>query len=565
MPKKRFKMGLTTIAAISALGVALAGCGSQSTSTSASPANTANSKPVEGGNILLDTVSNFKDLDPALSYDTTSNEAVTEMYDQLITYDKNTTNLKPMLAESYTISKDGLTYTFKIRQGAKFWNGDPVTAQSFVDEFKRVLDPKVASPGEGFIDPIVKGSTEYNKGKSKTISGITTPDANTLVIQLTKPQPFFLDVLAMPFFSAVDQTYINKVGNKSFDSNTAMGSGPFKLASYDVSQMVLEKNKNYWMKDSHGNQLPYLDKITIRINKNGQLDALNYQQGKTAIIGNLFGSSGIPSASYPQFLTNPNLKKTVYSAAQNTVEYLGMNSKVAPFNNPKVRQAIEYAIDKKKILQLLNGRGQIANQPLPPGVPGYVKDLAADSQYSYNPQKAKQMLQEAGIKPGTSLTLYSYNDPDEMKISQSIQNDLNAVGFDTKVNAPDWNTFLTINEKGNTQGIYTLAWIEDFPDASDFLNTLFNSSEQPANNSSMYTNKQVDAWLNKAQNDTNQQERMDLYKQVTEQIMKDAPWVPMYYPVTTYAAQTWVHGFYISPVVPDPLQYIWIDKDKSQS
>ena len=241
MPKKRFKMGLTTIAAISALGVALAGCGSQSTSTSASPANTASSKPVEGGNILLDTVSNFKDLDPALSYDTTSNEAVTEMYDQLVTYDKNTTNLKPMLAESYTVSSDGLTYTFKIRKGVKFWNGDPVTAQSFVDEFQRVLNPKVASHGEGFIDPIVKGSTEYNKGKSKTISGITTPDANTLVIQLTKPQPFFLEVLAMPFFSAVDQTYINKVGNKSFDSNTAMGSGPFKLDSYDVSQMVLEE------------------------------------------------------------------------------------------------------------------------------------------------------------------------------------------------------------------------------------------------------------------------------------------------------------------------------------
>ena len=299
------------------------------------------------------------------------------LYDQLVTYDKNTTNIKPMLAESYTVSKDGLTYTFKIRKGVKFWNGDLVTAQSFVDEFKRVLDPKVASPGEGFIDPIVKGSTEYNKGTSKTISGITTPDANTLVIQLTKPEPFFLQVLAMPFFSAVDQKYIDKVGNKAFDSNTAMGSGPFELASYDANQMVLEKNKSYWMKDSDGNQLPYLDKITIRINKNGQLDALNFQQGKTAIIGNLFGSSGIPSASYPQFLTDPNLKKTVYSQAQNTVNYLGLNSKIAPFNNPKVRQAIEYAINKKKIIQLLNGRGQVANQPLPPGVQGYVKDLSS--------------------------------------------------------------------------------------------------------------------------------------------------------------------------------------------
>ena len=100
------------------------------------------------------------------------------------------------------------------------------------------------------------------------------------------------------------------MGNKAFDSNTAMGSGPFELATVDANQLVLEKNPNYWMKDSYGNQLPYLDQVTIRINKNDQLDAMNFQQGKTAIIGNLIGSSGIPSASYPQFFTDPNLKKT---------------------------------------------------------------------------------------------------------------------------------------------------------------------------------------------------------------------------------------------------------------
>lgn len=564
MASSQWKRGLAVLASVGTLGVLLAGCGTTPANNTAknatTPGGTTASKPVEGGSIILDTTSNFKDLDPALSYDTTSMEAGQEMYDQLVTYKGNTTQIQPMLATSYTVSPDGKTYTFTLRQGVKFWNGDPMTAQSFIDEFQRVMDPKVGSPGSGFFT-IVQGATAYSKGKAKTISGVTAPDPYTLKIQLTAPEPFFLQVLAMPFFSAVDQKFIDSVGNKAFDSKSAMGTGPYELKSYDANALVLTKNPGYWMKDSFGQQLPYLDKITMRINKNGQLDALNFEQGKTALMANLIG---IPSSVYPHFESDPTLKKDIVSASQNAVFYIGLNTQMKPYDNKLVRKAIEFAINKDKIVQLINGRGQVANQPLPPAIDGYQKTLDPNATYTYDPTKAKALLAQAGFPNGFKTTFYSANDPDILKFDASIQNDLAAIGIQAKIDSMDWNSFLTLNEKPNKTGIFYLGWFQDFPDASDFLNTLFNSNEVPLNNSTMYKNSQVDAWLNQAQTDTNTTERMSLYAKVTNKVMDDAVWVPLYYPKAVYAAQPWVHGYYISPVLMDDLSYMWIDPSHSQ-
>lgn len=566
MASNQWKKGLAVIASVSAMGMLLAGCGGTTTTTNntTAPGGTTAGQPHLGGNILLDSNANWKDFDPALNYDTTSNELVTELYDTLITYKGTTAEIRPKLASSWTVSADGLTYTFNLRKDVTFWNGDKMTAQSFVDEFQRVLDPKVASPGEGFLDPIVQGSTAFNKGKATSVSGLSAPDPYTFVVKLTKPEPFFLDVLAMPFFSAVDKAYIDKVGNKAFDSTTAMGTGPFELKSVTTNQAVLTKNPKYWETDSFGNHLPYLDQVTIRINKNDQVDALNFQQGQTALMGNLIG---IPSAVYPTFKANPTYSKLIQTVPQNSVFYVGLNSKVKPFDNVLVRQAMEYAVNKDKIVQLMNGRGQTADQPLPPGLPGYVSksDMqAAGVEYTLDTAKAKQLLTQAGFPNGFSTTLYVANTPDFLKIAGSVQNDLAQIGVKVNIQQSDWNTFLDTNEKGNVQPMFLLGWFQDFPDASDFLNTLFNTNQQPANNSSMYSNPQVDSWLNKAQTDTNQAERLDLYKQATIQIMKDAPWVPEYYPTATMAVQSWTHGYYSNPSLPDPLQYMWIDAGHSQ-
>lgn len=545
-------------AMLSVLSVAAAGmlAGCSTTTNSTATTSTANHQPREGGSIQLDSFSGPQNLDPAKAFDGVSEEVVLEMYNQLVTYKGSTSDIVPSVAKSWTVSPDGKTYTFNLRN-AKFWNGDPVTAQSFIDEFERVLNPKTASPGEGYIDPIVVGSTAYHQGKATQISGMAAPNSQTLVIHLTEAEPFFPEILAMPIFSAVDQKYINQVGDDAFNSRSPMGSGPFKLSKISPNEVILAKNASYWQKDSHGNQLPYLNQVTININSNAQLDGMRFENGTTALFGQL--TDGIPSAAYNDFLTNSKLKSDVVRNARNATFYLGLNVKMAPFNNPKVRQAAEYAIDKNQVIKLINGRGITANQPLPPGIQGYSHSLAADATYKYNQAKAKQLLKEAGYN-GTPVTLYTYNDPDMVKILTAIQNDLTQVGFKVQMKPLALASYMTLNTSGKTQAFLT-DWGQDYPDASDFLDSLFNTNQQPANNSTLYSNKQVDTWLNEAQTDTNQTQRLALYQQVTNQVMKDAVIVPLYYSVRTDAVQSWVHGYYVSPSLRDPLQYLWIDQN----
>jgi len=554
-----WKKSAIIVFALSLLAASLSGCRPSGSNSSAS----SGGKPVPGGTIQLDFNYNIKDLDPAKAYDTASYEPVEVMYDRLVTYQGSTSDIVPMLAKSWDISQDGLTYTFHLTPGVKFWNGDPVTAQSFIDEFQRVLDPNVGSGGEGFLDPIVVGSTAFNKGQAKTVTGLSAADPNTMVIKLTQPQPFFLMVMAMPFFAAVDESYIKKVGNQAFDTTTAMGSGPFELQSYNGTQCVLTKNPSYFMVDQYGNHLPYLDKIVMTVNKDDQIDGMHFQQGQTAFIA--WNMEGIPSDIYPKFISDPTLSKMVVTQPQNSTRYLGMNSKMKPFDNVLVRQAIEYAIDKQQIATLLNNRVDVANQPLPPGITGYVKNLAPDATYTYDPAKAKQLLAQAGYpNGGLTVTLTSDNQPDRMKIDAAVQNMLQAVGIKVNIDAMDWNSELAICEKGQA-AFYQMAWIQDFPDASDFLNTLFNSSQAPINNMSNYSNPQVDQWLNQAQTMPNGDARWQVYEQVTNQVMKDASWVPMYYDKTIDAVQPWVHGFYMNQTLVDPFQYIWIDQSHSNN
>jgi len=558
------KAALTSVAAAIVLGSLLAGCGVSGTSTNgtANKTGTGTASSLHmGGSITLDTTSNFQHFDPAISYFSVDNEVVDEVYETLLTYNGPKAVLGRGLAANWSVSSDGKTYTFQIRHGVSFTNGDPVTAQSFVDEFERVLGKGgINSPGEGFVDPIIVGSTDYHNHKATAIRGLSTPDPYTLVIKLTKPEPFFPMVIAMPFFSAVDQKYITSVGANAFDVNKAMGTGPFMLQTATGNTVVLVKNSHYWKTDSAGNHLPYLDKVTINVNKNGTVDALHFEQGSTAVIGNLFG--GIPSSSFPIFEQNPKLKKTLVSEAQNEVWFIGQSSKYAPFSNPKVRVALEYAIDKKKIVQLENGRGQVANQPLPPGIDGYMNSLPENVDYTYDPAKAKQLLAAAGYPNGFTTTLYSMNDPDFVKITNSIQNDLETIGIKCNIRMLDDNEYWTEAEQGKFP-LFIGGWVQDFPDPSDFLNTLLNGNEAPYNNMTWYNNPQVNAWLNQAQTDTNQTERSALYNKVTLQMLSDGPWIPLYYPVDYSAAQTWVHGFYISPVLPDPLQYMWVDAGHS--
>ncbi len=552
---KSTKMRLSgVVAAIGVLGSALAGCGTQGATTPPQAADNATqgATPIRGGTLALDLISQFPHLDPAKAYDTTSDEAVEQFYNQLVTYQGAANTIVPSLA-TYTITGGGTVYTFHIRS-AKFWNGDPVTAQSFITEFERVLNNNMQSGGQGFVYPLIKGSAAYVNNRARSVSGLKALDARTLQITLLHPSATFLYVLAMPFFSAVDPSYVNAHPEAYIDTHP-MGTGPFELASYTAGKnYVLTRNPNYFVKG-----IPYLNKVVFSINSSPQSVMFHFEQGGTGLIS--WNQGGVPAEDYLPLSTNPQYSKDLRKQTEVAVNYLGLNCKYGPTANAAVRRALEYAVNKQQIVRILAGLAIPANQILPPSMPaGYEANLPKQDQYYYDPALAKRLLAQAGYPKGFSTTIYTDNSAaTDLKTAVAVQQMFAQVGVKATVNQSSWGTFLTNNETGR-QPIFTLAWLEDFPDPSDFLNTLFNSNQIPVNNSTNYSNPQVDALLNRGAMMSAGAARNNVYKQAQNIILSQAPWIPLAYPVYVAAVQPWVKGFYINPNLMDPLQYMWVTK-----
>lgn len=551
MTSKKVRL-LGVLASMAMFSTALAGCSTQPTAAPKAPAAQNGAKPVYGGTLTMDLSSQFPHLDPAKAYDTTSYEAVLQFYNQLVTYQGATNTLVPSLASSMPkITDGGKVYTFSIRN-AKFWNGAPVTAQSFITEFERVLSNNMQSGGQGFIDPLIQGSAAFVAGKAKTVSGLKAVNSHTLQITLTHPSATFLYVMAMPFFSAVDPAYVNSHPESYVDTHP-MGTGPFELASYTPGKSyVLTKNPNYFVKG-----IPYLSKIVFNIDNSPQAVLFHFEQGQTGLIS--WNQGGIPAADYLPLSANPKYAADIHKAVQVATFYLGLNTKYGPTKNVQVRRALEYAVNKQTIVKILDGLAMPANQIIPSSMPsGYEKHLPANATYTYNPTLAKKLLAKAGYPHGFSVTMYCDNsNPNDLKVTEAIQQMFRNIGVNATINQTSWNTFLTNNETGK-QDIFQLGWIEDFPDPSDFLNTLFNSNEAPVNNSTNYSNPKVDALLNKGALMPAGPARDAVYKQAQNIIMSQAPWIPEYYPIYAAAVQPWLKGFYINPNLTDPLQYMWI-------
>lgn len=545
----------------------LAGCGSSGSgnnatgsgassnngtaTSSGSTGNTAGqTQPTSGGTIQIDMDQDFSHLDPALAYDIIDWEVLEQIYTPLVSYKPGTTEIAPLGATSWDVSSDGKTYTFHLRPDMKFSNGDKVTAQSYIDEFERVLSKTINSPAESFIDPLIVGSTAYHNGSAKTVTGLKAQGDDTLVIQLTKPEPFFLNVLAMPFFSAVDQSYINSIGDKAFD-HKPMGSGPFEQKSYQPgNELVLVKNPNYFIPGT-----PKLDEVDMVINSNLQASALKFKQGTSAFIS---WNSSIDSQDFVSMMNDPQYKNDFYKQDEVATYYIALNTKPnSPIRNKLVRQAINMAIDKQKLVKLLNGRAVATNQILPPAMPGYEKTLPANVDYQYNPTKAKQLLQQAGYPNGFTVDMVSSNNSTVELLTQSIQSDLAQIGITVKLHPESESSWL----QDNTDLKYPMGfddWFQDFPDPYDFLDVLLNGDEIGQNNNANYNNPTVNKELAQAATMPNGPERYALYSKIQNQILADAPWVPLYNPVQYAIVQPWVKGFYMSPVLQDPLQNLWV-------
>ncbi|MBY5571326.1 ABC transporter substrate-binding protein [Rhizobium leguminosarum] len=480
----------------------------------------AQETPKQGGDIVVTYKDDITTLDPAIGYDWVNWSMIKSLYSRLMDYAPGTPNPVPSLAESFTVSPDGLTYTFKLHKGVKFSNGREVVASDVKYSIERAVDPKTQGPGAGFFGAI-KGFEDETGGKTTTLSGIETPDDSTVIFNLSRPDATFLHVLAINFASVVPKEAIEAAAGDF--GKKPVGSGTFILKDWTIGQqLVFERNKDYFVKG-----VPYIDSFKVEVGQEPLVALLRLQKGEVDIAGD-----GIPPAKFLEIKNSADGAQMIVDGEQLHTGYITLNTKVKPFDNVKVRQALNMAINKERITRILNGRATPANQPLPPLMPGYDKSFTG---YAYDVAKAKALLAEAGYPDGFETVLYSTNTDPQPRIAQAIQQDLAAVGVKAEVRAlAQANVIAAGGTEGEAPMIWSggMAWIADFPDPSNFYGPILGcAGAVPGGwNWSWYCNADLDkraVAADSMSDPAKAAERTDAWGKIFTDIMANAPWIPV--------------------------------------
>jgi peptide/nickel transport system substrate-binding protein len=483
------------------------------------PAMSQDIKP--GGTMTVTYKDDVTTLDPAIGYDWQNWSMIKSLFDGLMDYKPGTTELVPDLAESFEVSADGLTYTFKLRHGVKFHNGRELKAADVKYSLDRVVQPETQSPGAGFFDSI-QGFADVSGGKAKELSGVTAPDDYTVVFHLTRPDAPFLHKMALNFSHVVPKEEVEKYG-ADFGKHP-VGTGAFKMTEWTLGQrIVFERNPDYFQKG-----LPHLDKIVFEVGQEPVVALLRLQRGEVDVAGD-----GIPPAKFLEVTQDPAYKALIIQGSQLHTGYITMNVKAKPFDDVRVRQAVNMAINKDRIIRIINGRAKPANQPLPPSMPGYAADYKG---YAYDVEGAKKLMAEAGQGSGFTTDLYVANTDPQPRIAQAIQQDLAQIGIKAEIKAlAQANVIAAGGDEKQSTMIWSggMAWIADFPDPSNFYGPILGcGGAVPGGwNWSWYCNADLDkraAEADSIADPAKSAEREAKWRDIFLDVMKDAPWAPVF-------------------------------------
>ena len=517
------------------------------------PALAQTGAPKQGGSMSIAFKDDIATLDPAIGYDWQNWALIKSMFNGLMDYDPGTTTLRPMLAQSYTVSSDGLTYTFKLRPGVKFHNGRALTADDIVYSLSRTVNPKTQSPGQSFFGAIA-GFDDYIHGKADHLAGVRAPDPGTVEITLSHPSAPFLQVLALNFAFAVPKEEIEK--GADFGKHP-VGTGAFQFKDWQLGQRVtLVRNAAYFESG-----IPHLDQLVVEVGQEPLTALLRLQHGDLDALGD-----GIPPAKFVEVMKDPQAKDAVIVGPRLATTYLTMKVNHKPFDDKRVRQAVNHAVNKARIVRLINGRAVPATQVLPPGMPGYDPNYKG---YDYDPEKAKALLKEAGFADGFSTTLLANNTDPNPRIAQAIQQDLAAVGIKADLSTlAQENVIAAAGSPDQGPLVWSggMAWSDDFPDPADFYTPILScgSATQGGWNWSYYCRKDLDEQAVAADSiadPAKAQERDAAWAKIYAQVMDDAPWVPVYNEKLYVMKSARIAGpkeLFIDPIyTPINYAYVW--------
>ncbi len=498
-------------------------------------------------------------LDGPIVSDGPSGRAVLQMFEGLVGLKAGTTKVIPALATSWTTSKNGLSWTFTLRQGVKFHDGTTMDAGSVCFNFNRNYNLPGYLQGESthfywftVFGGYAKPSTG-NPGPDKSLyRGCKIVNKSTARIALTRPSTSFLAAIALPSFAIASPTALVKyqadagtVGSDgsfrptgTFGTSHPIGTGPFKFKSWRIGdKLVMVRNDGYWGTKAKLKTLIFrpISDSTARLQalQSGELDGAN-----------LLSPQDVPSVA------NSSSLKVLSRPAFN-IGYVGMNQKIAGgvLSNIKVRQAVAYGLDKKAVVgAFYGGRGQVANQFLPPLLEGYAKKGIPD--YSYNPTKAKALLQEAGLSLPVTLEFWYPTDrprgymPDPPRNFQGFAASLEKSGFKIIPKPAPWRGGYLSGAQSGQAALYLLGWTGDFGDPSNFLNTFFAAE----NAAFGFKNPSLFAALKAADAESNLDKRTKMYQAASIQVMKYLPVVPYANASPALGFKKSVKGYVPSPV-----------------
>lgn len=514
------------------VSIILAACGGSDDKSSGDNKDN-NSSGYGGGTLIFGRGGDSVSLDPITVTDGESFAVTQNIFETLIRFGEQDTTLQPGLAKEWKVSDDGLTYTFTLQEGVKFHDGTDFNADAVVKNFERWMN------GNAEKFPYYQSMFGGFKGeKSAVIKDVKADGASTVIITLNDPQAPFLKNLAMSPFGIASPTAFEKEGDKFGDN--PVGTGPFKFVSWKRNDSVtVEKNADYWKEG-----LPKMDQVVFKSipDNSARLNAL-----KTGEIDLATGISPSDSASIEadknlQLIERPSLN----------VGYLGMTVTRKPFDDKRVRQAVNYAIDKEALVNAFyEGKADIASNPMPPAVSGFNEEISA---YPYDPEKAKKLLKEAGYD-GKEIELWAMPVPrpympDGQKIAEAIQKNLEDVGMKSKIVTYEWATYLEKAAKGEADA-FLLGWTGDNGDADNFLYTLLDESNIGSNNYTYFKNSETHKLLLEAQKETDEEKRNELYKKAQEIFHDEAPWVPLAYSTPLLAGKSTIKNFHPHPTGSD--------------
>jgi ABC-type transport system substrate-binding protein len=503
------------------------------------------STPRAGGTLRFAVKDSLHTLDPTIGYDEIDYYVLHPLFDTLVDFSPAGVDVVPRLAQQWSLSDDGLVYAFELRPGIAFSDGAPITAAHFKFGLERAL-ATADSPFAEFLTDIA-GAREVIDGKAATCAGILAETDRRLVIRLARVNPALVDILAMPFATPQRREHVAAAGDQLRRRPDA--TGPFELASWDEgNRIVLRRNPHYFDPGrAHLDAIEMLENIPrdtqFQLFERGELDA----------------AEKLAAPDYLFVMTEPAWQPYVHRGAGMNVYGSRMNVQVKPFDDRRVRQALNYALDRRHTARLLNGTTVLSHGILPPGMLGRDPELAP---YPHDVAKARALLAEAGYPHGFDVEYLTTHDEETEKVAGSLQSDLAEVGVRVHITVTSLATLGAAIGQPTGPAFSFASWVADYPDPTDFFDPQFHSrSIRPTSstNSSFYSNPELDALLDDARAARDPGQRDALYRRAERILYDDAPWIWDYHRMNTEVTQPYVRGYQLHPIWTRDYTSAWLD------